>query len=181
MAPRIPVFDLDGTLIDSDEALVQPFLELGIAREDVTFGLPAEQACVELGLSIDDYVRLYDEDVVQPFDGVEELIGSLDRWSVCSNKHPTSAAGELARLGWKPEVALFTDAFEGRPKELQPVLALMELDASQIVFVGDTDHDRRCAEEVGAVFAWAGWNPRCAARSPEGVVLRRPIEVLDLL
>jgi phosphoglycolate phosphatase-like HAD superfamily hydrolase len=181
MASRIPVFDLDGTLIDSDEALVQPFLELGIARHDITFGLPAEQACVELGLSIDDYVRLYDEDVVLPFDGAEELVASLDRWAVCSNKHPVSAAGELARLGWKPEVALFTDAFEGRPKELEPVLRLLGVGAADIVFIGDTDHDRRCAEEVDAAFAWAGWNPRCAERSPEGVVLGHPLDVLDLL
>jgi len=181
MPSRIPVFDLDGTLIDSDEALVQPFLELGIAREDITFGLPAEQACVELGLSIDDYVRLYDEDVVQPFDGVEDLVGRLGRWAVCSNKHPKSAAGELARLGWRPEVALFTDAFEGRPKELGPVLELLDLGPDDVVFVGDTDHDRRCAEAVGAAFAWAAWNPRCAARSPEGIVLRRPSEVLELL
>ncbi len=181
MPPKIPVFDLDGTLIDSDEALVQPFLELGIAREEITFGLPAEEACVELGVSIDDYVRLYDEDVVQPYDDVEELVGQLDRWAVCSNKHPTSAAGELARLGWKPEVALFTDAFDGRPKELQPVLDLLGVTADEVLFVGDTDHDRRCAEVVGASFAWAGWNPRCAARSPEGVVLRSPLDVLDLL
>lgn len=181
MASLIPVFDLDGTLIDSDEALVQPFLELGIAREDIAFGLPAEEACIELGVSIDDYVRLYDEDVVQPYDEVEELIGRLERWAVCSNKHPVSAAGELARLGWKPEVALFTDAFEGRPKELQPVLDRLGVSAEEVLFVGDTDHDRRCAEAVGASFAWAGWNPRCAERSPAGVVLRSPLEVLRLL
>jgi phosphoglycolate phosphatase-like HAD superfamily hydrolase len=181
MSDLIPVFDLDGTLIDSDEALVMPFLELGIAREDITFGLPAEQACIELDVSIDDYVRLYDVDVVQPFEGAEELISSLGRWAVCSNKHPESAAGELARLGWKPEVALFTDAFEGRPKELAPVLSLLGVGASEVLFVGDTDHDRRCAEEVGAKFAWAGWNPRCAARSPQGVVLTSPLDVLDLL
>ena len=181
MAPRIPVFDLDGTLVDSDEALVVPFLRMGIAREDITFGLPAEQSCVELGVSIDDYVALYDVDEVKPFDGAEELVASLGRWAVCSNKHPVSASAELARLGWKPEVALFTDAFEGRPKELEPVLALHGVGADQVVFFGDTDHDRRCAEVVGAAFAWAGWNPRCAAASPSGVVLGHPLDVLDLL
>ncbi|MEY2591194.1 MAG: hypothetical protein QOJ67_3178, partial [Acidimicrobiaceae bacterium] len=29
----VPLFDLDGTLLDSDEALAAPFVALGVARE----------------------------------------------------------------------------------------------------------------------------------------------------
>ncbi len=177
----IPVFDLDGTLIDSDEALVDPFLKMGIAREDIIFGLPAEQACVELGVTIERYVELYATDVVEPFAGASELVASLDRWAVCSNKHPVSATAELDRLGWSPEVALFTDAFGGSPKELGPVLALMGLDAAAVVFVGDTAHDQRCAEAAGVLFVWAGWNPRTRAMNLEGRVLSHPLELLDLI
>ena len=36
------VCDLDGTLIDSDEALLEPFLAAGVPREAVRFGLPVE-------------------------------------------------------------------------------------------------------------------------------------------
>lgn len=177
----IPVFDLDGTLIDSDEALVDPFLKMDIAREDILFGLPAEQACVELGVTIERYVELYDTNVVKPFAGASELVASLGRWAVCSNKHPVSALAELARLGWSPEVALFTDAFGGCSKELGPVLALMGLDAVNVVFVGDTAHDQRCAEAAGASFVWAGWNQRTRATNPDGRVLSHPLELLDLI
>ena len=103
----------------------------------------------------------------------------LGRWAVCSNKHPRSGRAELARLGWEPEVALFADAFDG-PKQLAPVLDALGTTAAEVVFVGDTAHDRGCARDVGATFALAGWNPRARPQAGD-VVLARPAELLDLL
>jgi len=177
----VPLFDLDGTLIDSDEALVMPFLTLGIRREDIVFGLPAEQACLEVGITIDEYVDTYDTGLAQPFPGAAELVSSLQRWAVCSNKHPVSGHAELARLGWSPEVVLFTDSFAGKPKQVGPVLDRLQLDAADVVFIGDTAHDQRCAHAAGVEFVWAGWNPRTLAAAPKGRVLTHPLELLDLL
>ena len=179
--PTIVVFDLDGTLIDSDEALVVPFLTLGVPREEISFGHPIEVECARLGLSVDDYVAAYDTEVVAPFPGVVEMLGRLDRWSVCSNKAAASARAELLRLAWTPEVALFADDFGGRAKELGPVLERLGAQPDDVLFVGDTAHDARCADDVGVAFAWAGWNPRTAAADPSGTVLRRPVDVLGLL
>jgi HAD superfamily hydrolase (TIGR01549 family) len=177
--PSVAVCDLDGTLIDSDAALVAPFVALGVPREEISFGHVIGAECERLGVSLDDYVALYDTDVVQPFAGVAEVVARLGRWAVCSNKHPVSGRAELARLGWRPELALFTDAFDG-PKALGPVLAALAVEAAEVVFVGDTAHDRACARAAGAVFALAAWNPR--ARPAEGdVVLERPEQLLELL
>lgn len=173
------VCDLDGTLIDSDEALLEPFLVAGVRRQAVRFGLPVEEECRHHGIPVERYVELYDTEVVQPFPGVAEVVARLDRWAVCSNKHPVSGRAELARLGWQPEVALFTDAFDG-PKRLAPVLDAMGLRADEVVFLGDTAHDRACALEVGARFALAGWNPRAVAADGD-VVLARPEQLLELL
>ena len=104
----IVVFDLDGTLIDSDEALVQPFLTLGFRREEIAHGYPVEEFCASIGVDVNRYVQLYDTDIVRPFDGAEELVASIGRWAVCSNKHTVSGRAELARLGWTPEVALLS-------------------------------------------------------------------------
>jgi phosphoglycolate phosphatase-like HAD superfamily hydrolase len=90
---------------------------------------------------------------------------------VCSNKHPDSGPAELRRLGWTPDAAWFNDGHG--PKRLGPVLEEMRLDADRVVFVGDTDHDRRCAVAAGCRFALAGWNPR-AERRPDDVVLTQP-------
>ena len=175
----IPVFDLDGTLIDSDDALAAPFVLLGVDRADVTFGHVLEHECARLGIDVADYLAAYDDRAAQPFPGVAALVAGLDRWAVCSNKHSEAGYAELARLGWRPEVALFNDAFDG-PKHLAPVLDALGLSAEEVVFVGDTAHDRSCAQAAGVRFGLAAWNPRSRPQ-PGDVVLSHPGEVLALL
>ncbi len=174
------VFDFDGTLVDSDRALVDPFLQLGVAEEEISFGHAIAEECDRLGISLDAYADLYDEQVVQPFDGVDDVVDRLGRWALCSNKHPRSGAAELARLGWRPEVALFSDHFDWAHKELGPVLEAMGLTAADVVMVGDSAGDVRVADEVGCRYVWAGWNPRVRAAHPDGSVLDRPDQLLDL-
>jgi phosphoglycolate phosphatase-like HAD superfamily hydrolase len=158
---------------------VAPFVALGVRAEDVTFGALLGDECARLGVQVDDYLARYDDAAAMPFDGVEDLVARLDRWAVCSNKQPRSGRAELTRLGWKPEVALFADAFDG-PKQLGPVLEALDATADDVVFVGDTDHDRRCAEAIGCQFALATWNPRARAAASD-IVLRAPNDVLRLL
>ena len=117
----VPVFDLDGTLIDSDAALVEPFVALGVAPDEISFGHVLADECARLGISLEAYLDAYDETAARAFAGVADLVARLERWAVCSNKHARSGRAELARLGWHPEVALFSDAFAG-PKRLHPVL-----------------------------------------------------------
>lgn len=159
MNGRFPIFDLDGTLIDSDAALTAPFVSLGVPVEQITFGHVVAEECARLGIALDDYLDSYDTDMAQPFDGVETLIHGLDRWAVCSNKHPRSGHEELTRLDWQPAVAMFADCFDG-PKQLGPVLDALGLDPGEAVFIGDTAHDRRCAQDAGVMFILAGWNQR---------------------
>jgi HAD superfamily hydrolase (TIGR01549 family) len=170
-----PIFDLDGTLLDSDAALVAPFAALGIDPAAVTFGRLLADECADLGVSVDAYLDHYDADAAKPFAGVEEMLDGLTRWAVCSNKHPRSGAAELARLGWDPDVVLFADAFGG-PKHLGPVLDDLGLGAGDVVFVGDTDHDRRCALDVGCRFVHAGWNVRAVAGAGD-LVARHPSDI----
>lgn len=175
------IFDLDGTLLDSDAALVQPFLELGMAPEDITFGHPVEEFCADHGIDVMEYVDRYDTDAALPFVGVDELVARLGRWAICSNKHPVSGVAELARLGWVPERSAFSDTFEGRSKDLGPVLHQLGLVAADVAFVGDTAHDQACAQRVGCRFVWAGWNPRTRASAPIGDVAAEPMDVMRLL
>lgn len=176
----LPIFDFDGTLLDSDEALAAPFVALGVPRDQVTFGHVVEEECRRLGIDPSQYVARYDPAAASPFPGVEELLARLDRWALCSNKHPAAGTAELERLGWKPEVALFSDAFGGGPKRLGPVLVALGVGNDEVIFVGDTAHDRACAAAVGSRFALAGWNKRSVAEEGD-LVLAEPADLLPAL
>jgi HAD superfamily hydrolase (TIGR01549 family) len=176
----VSVFDLDGTLLDSDEALVAPFLALGVAREDVTFGHLLADECKRLGISQEAYLGAYDSSLAMPYPGVEDMVAQLDRWAVCSNKVGVYGRLELERLGWRPEVALFAEEFLPLAKSLPPVLGALDVVPGDVLFVGDTDHDRRCAAEVGVAFAWAGWNSRVSPGLGD-LVLHHPLDILPLL
>lgn len=177
---RIPIFDLDGTLVDSDDALRDAFVHLGVSPVEVTRGHVVADECRRLGIDLESYLLAYDPAGVQPFAGAAELVGSLDRWAVCSNKHPALGWPELERLEWEPEVALFADAFNGGPKRLEPVIAALGVDASAVVFIGDTEHDRTTSEAAGVDFVWAGWNERTEPTGPHPV-LTKPGDLRELL
>ena len=177
--PRWVVFDLDGTLVDSDASLVEPFLRLGVPRSDIRLGPLLVDECARLGFEVAEYLAHYDPSGVQPYPGVEDVLRQLDRWAVCSNKLRDDGQAQLGRFGWTPACALFAEDFDGDPKSLPPVLARLGVDAADIVFVGDTAHDREAAHAVGATFLLAGWNDRArASAEPGDVVLDVPDEVL---
>jgi HAD superfamily hydrolase (TIGR01549 family) len=173
----VVVFDFDGTLVDSDEALAAPFVALGVDPDRVQLGRVLADECAEHGVSVEDYLARYDSTTTKPFPGIDDLLASLDRWGVCSNKRPEAGAAELRRLGWSPLAVSWATA---SGKTLVPLLPVLGVDGTEVLFVGDTDHDRHCAAEVGATFALAGWNPRVRG-TEDDLVLSAPAEVLDHL
>lgn len=168
------IFDFDGTLLDSDEALLRPFDILGVERDQVVMGSAVAQECQRLGIRMEDYVAAYDVDVSQPYPGVESLLDSIGRWAICSNKHPDSAHAELERLGWKPEVVMCADAFDWGHKSLVPLLEELGATAQRVVLVGDSPGDLRCATEVNCRFIWAGWNQRVQRSLAAGTIPDTP-------
>lgn len=169
MPTLLPIFDLDGTLLDSDAALYRAFEACGVARSAVTFGHVPSDECRRLGINVEAFLAAYDTAAALPFPGVADLLACLGDWAMCSNKAARSGRAELARLGWRARVALFSEDFGG-PKRLDVVLAALGLSPEQAIFIGDTDHDRLCAEAAGVAFALAAWNPRASAARCDAVL-----------
>lgn len=180
-APKIVIFDFDGTLVDSDEALLVPFDMLGVSRSDVVMGSAVAEECERLGIPMDDYVAAYDTEAVEPYPGATAMLETLPRWAVLSNKHPDSAVAEIARLGWEPEMLMCADAFGWAHKSLVPMLDLLGLEPNDVAMVGDSDGDLRCAQEVECRFLWAGWNERVQQRRPAGEVISSPADLPSAL
>lgn len=177
--PRAVIFDLDGTLIDSDRALVQAFVRCGVPEEVVTFGHVLHDECERLGIGVDDYIAAYDPAEAQPFAGVVELLAAVPRWAIASHKDRTTGRAELDALGWQPECAFFTQDFGGT-KELEVVLTALDLRSHEAAYVGDTAHDRAAAARAGVRYVVAGWNRRSDIADGDEVAAT-PADVLRIV
>jgi len=82
-------------------------------------------------------------------------------------------------MGFAGTISISDDAF--RSVLLGAARSFQKHGFLDVVLVGDSSGDVRCAEEVGCAFVWAGGNPRVAASQPAGQVMDHPRQLLDLL
>lgn len=84
------------------------------------------------------------------------------RLGICTNKTHHLAQRVLRELGLERrfEVVLGADAVSNRkphPGHLLAVISAMRLQASEVLYVGDTDIDQRCARDAGVRFCAVDW------------------------
>lgn len=201
------VFDIDGTLLDTERAVLQSLHDTlliaagrDVPEEELRFalGIPGATALTRLGIAHPEpVVGLWNRfmarhaDAVRLFDGVEALLAVLQargcRTGVVTSKTRDEYETEFERpYGMAGRFDAVVCAGEtARPKPApDPLLAYMARTGARpadVLYVGDTLYDARCARAAGASFGlarWGGGTPEAAAVADS--VFDHPSEVAAL-
>ncbi|MCC6628784.1 MAG: HAD-IA family hydrolase [Chloroflexi bacterium] len=191
MSPYAAVlFDLDGTLLDSIDLIVQSFqhatlehLGVPIAREAVipTIGRPLTLVLEEMApgrgaalwASYEVYLRQHHDDLVRLYPGVTETLAVLrDRGyplGIVTSKRRAVAELAFATTSLDALMAVIICVEDApRPKPApDPLLAAADrlgLPPAACLYVGDSVHDLQSATAAGMPSAAALWGPNDPAR-----------------
>lgn len=200
------IFDVDGTLIDTEKAVEESyrcamFEETGrtLTKEDISraYGIPTEQAFKRLGaLNVERACQRYYDclfkafKTVKPFDGVAEMLAEVKglglESGIVTSRNRSEVANDPSLQGlikYVDHVICVEDTEKHKP-EAEPVLKLLKLagrDSSEAVYLGDTYYDFMCAKNAGVSFALAAWGASRTDGIEADHVLNEPKDLLHIL
>ncbi|MEO6364852.1 MAG: phosphoglycolate phosphatase [Luteimonas sp.] len=188
--PRVALFDLDGTLLDSAPDMLAtvnamradrgaPPMPLSALRPHVSRGARAMAAAAFP--AVDDAIReswipeFLDRYLLElgrhgkPFDHVETMLaaieGSGSRWGIVTNKPEYLARALMPLLGWETRCAVLVggDTLAARkpdPLPLTHAAKLLGVAPAECVYVGDDERDIIAARAAGMPSVVALWGYR---------------------
>ena len=195
--PRLVLFDLDGTLLDSAPDMVatvnrmramrgQPPMQLADVRPHVSRGSRAMTAAAfpELGGDVSpelirEFLDTYEQELGRSsvlFEGVTELLEAIEadgaRWGVITNKPEYLAKQVMPKLGWESRCAILLggDSLPQRKPHPMPLLHAAEVLGASIddcVYVGDDTRDIEAARAAGMRSVVALWGYRGEDEQPQ--------------
>ena len=194
--PRLVLFDLDGTLLDSAPDMLatvnrmratrgQGPMPLSELRPHVSRGSRAMSAAAfpELGGDVSpemirEFLSIYEEELGRNsvlFDGVAELLEAIEadgaRWGIITNKPEYLAKQIMPQLGWESRSAIMLggDTLAQRKPHPLPLLHAAEVLGQSIddcVYVGDDQRDIDAARSAGMRSVVALWGYRSEDEQP---------------
>lgn len=182
------VFDVDGTLLDTERSVLLSLRDT--LREAAGRDYPLAELEFSLGIPGADALKLLDipnvpavlarweelleryRDADRVFDGVPELLAALKDSGRCLGVVTSRTRAEfdqdfsrwgLASYFQAVVTADDTDLHKPCPDPLLKYMELAGAAAADVLYIGDSGHDARCAQAAGVDFGLAGWgakNPR---------------------
>lgn len=200
------VFDVDGTMVDTEDAVVEAKLKI-LAEKGETmdrkemlariWGKPRYKSFELLG--IEDTPENHDKmtrymlefsGLIKFYDGIRETVEQLHRAGVrlgiVTSRIREELSYDIVPSGLLPlfeTTICYEDTAEHKPhpEPLQLFLKKSRLDASNTLFVGDTVYDMQCAEAAGVHFGLALWGTMEPDKLTGEFRLEHPSELLSLL
>ena len=199
------LFDIDGTLIDTEEAILQSLqdtvremLHKDIETQELKFalGIPGSAALRKLGIT--DTERANDrwnehllkyKSRIRLFDGIPELLNSLKtngcKLGIVTSKTRNEYAADFAApffalSDYFGTVICVEDAARPKPypDPLLTYLNTAHIHAGDAVYIGDTVYDSQCAKNAGLDFGLAAWGNAGAQEIPANYLFKTPADVL---
>jgi len=202
---RCVIFDVDGTLIDTEKAVIKSLQRLlweeqgrNYKYEELFFalGVPGAISLEKLGIEDvesacakwDCYMgSLFQE--IKVYSGIRQTLEELTRLGVKTGI-VTSKTKEQFKNDFLPfgltdclkcvVCADDTTNHKPHPEPLQKFLEIFQLEPQEALYVGDTIYDMRCAQGADVDFALALWGAKITEGIAAKYKLERPGEILTI-
>lgn len=198
------VFDIDGTLLDTETAVlrslqdtVSHFMQTPLALEDLYFalGITSEDALVRLGIPDVPAAAAYWNgamscytETVALFPGIPALLEMLRRagfvLGIVTSKTTAEFKKDFAPFGISPyfSTVICADDTQLHKPNAEPLLKYLEqsgADRAQTLYIGDSRFDCACAHSAGIDFTLALWGTH-EPELPAKYHLRQPQDLLGI-
>ncbi|PYG90327.1 HAD superfamily hydrolase (TIGR01549 family) [Ruminiclostridium sufflavum DSM 19573] len=200
------VFDVDGTMIDTEEAVVYAYQKIifekfgrNLTDDELLkgYGVPTPQALSNYGFTdieaaIKDYYKYLVEGFshCSAFDGIAEVIKELKArnipMGIVTSRCKYEIDADMCLQGLIHNfvsVVSSDDTAKHKPNPDPLLKAMDDMKAvpSETIYIGDTVFDSKCARSAGIKFALAVWGTNNAGSIYADYYLNKPSELLNIL
>ncbi|WP_244950978.1 HAD family hydrolase [Rummeliibacillus suwonensis] len=200
------VFDIDGTLIDTEKAVIgslQKMLKVDYGQEykieELSFvlGIPGARALPYFGIEdVETADILWGKymqeflDTVSVFDGILDTLKSLRALNIpmglVTSKTKREIDNDFSKFGLNDfflHIICADDTVKHKPnpEPLLKYLKVSQTEAKEAIYIGDTNYDLECARDARIDFALALWGCQKPEEVNAFLNLSHPKEIIKLI